>query len=184
MRALPSGRPLLSKCELPIARVAAGPDERRSPPRALRLGRLRRSLLPARARAAAVQSRHRAANRAPTDERAGHAARTGASVGLLFAGKAARWTYAGGSGAALPAGPALGPHHSCPSQSGSPSRTRPQMFPPRASPPLRVPGTAPLPLLGAVTQAGVRVLEQPIRVGRYRSGCRGLQRTARGAHPA
>lgn len=75
--ALPSGRPLLSKCELPIERrgwprapmspalsAAASPApgaasaQSAAPP-----GRLRP--------AAAVPSRHRAASRAPTDERAG-----------------------------------------------------------------------------------------------------------------
>lgn len=119
-----------------------------------------------------------------SDRRAGgdtRRARAGvASVGLLFAGKAARWTYAGGSGAQLPAGPALGPHPPRPSQAGFPSWTRPQLYPPPDSPPLRVPGTVPLPLLGSVTWAGARVVKQPIRVGRYRASRRGLKRTARG----
>lgn len=123
-----------------------------------------------------------------SDRRAGgdtRRARAGVAwVGLLFAGKAARWTYAGGSGASLPAGRALGPHHPRPSQAGIPFWTRPQLYPPCPSPPLRVLGTAPLPLLDAVTRAGARVVEQPIRVGRYRAGRRGLERVARGAHPA
>lgn len=68
-----------------------------------------------------------------SDRRAGGDTRRaragGASVGLLFAGKAARWTYAGGSGAALPAGPALGPHHSRPSQAGFPFPDTPPAVP-------------------------------------------------------
>lgn len=75
--ALPSGRPLLSKCELPI--------ERRGWPRAPMSPAFSAAVSPApgaasaqsaappgRLRpAAAVPSRHRAASRAPTDERAG-----------------------------------------------------------------------------------------------------------------
>ncbi|XP_040602820.1 transmembrane protease serine 13-like [Mesocricetus auratus] len=136
--------------------------------------------------AAAVPSRHRAASRAPTDERAGtRGARARAGPRLVCCLPARR--HAGRTRAAqgprCPPARRSAPTTRAPPRLDSPSRTRPQLFPPRASPPLRVPGTAPLPLLGAVTRAGARVVEQPIRVGRYRAGRRGLKQTARGAHP-
>lgn len=140
--------------------------------------------------AAAVPSRHRAASRAPTDERAGtRGARARAGPRLVCCLPARR--HAGRTRAAQ--GPRCPPARRSAPTTRAPPRLDPlpghaprcsRPGPPLPSPPLRVPGTAPLPLLGAVTRAGARVVEQPIRVGRYRAGRRGLERIARGAHPA